>query len=695
MGLPGAHPWRVLLGAALENLDSLDVAGAILSYGVCDRSSLGVAGLYDGLPGGVHIDPHRAERMRRHTQPALAPADLLDRPRLQRMDARALAHLGRLSKPYVRRPGDRGFEMVDWSEALQAIGDAVPKPKGSRMAFLAGPDGLSIEAAYTFAKAARLLTATSVSLCPADAHDTVEASLERSLGVSRATASLEDLLEAQLILVVGSHLAVADARAVSLLLAAKRRGARVVVLNPIRERALSHVWTGSDLRSALFGTRLTDDFVEVAVGGDAAFFAGVNKAILERGGQEAAFVTARTEGIDELTAALESLSWDELSAAAGCPRRDMEWVAELAVRAERAVTVVGTGLTRGPGAAPALESILDLHLLRGFFGQDGSGVLPLAASAGTLGARACGLHSGLLPGPAPVGPGPAAILSQHWDKRFVPTKPGRGLADLPEAAAAGALDLLVCMGADPVQDLPHSDALAEVPVRVHLDTVVRPSMLADAGALVVLLPVTGFYGQDGGSTVLTADGRVRISPPLQYGAGVACDPWQALHAIATQLDPDLDEVLDYPHAGAIREEIDACVPALAGIGGLKAAGEWVRPGGRHAGTERSFPCADGRARFGAPTLSPRPALQVVARKSLPTGTPGRDTILLSETDAGVQGITSGDTVELTTEHGVYRGAACVMHMPAGAAHVCMPEAGALLPRVPGSDPVVVTLRRRS
>jgi anaerobic selenocysteine-containing dehydrogenase len=219
-------------------------------------------------------------------------------------------------------------------------------------------------------------------------------------------------------------------------------------------------------------------------------------------------------------------------------------------------------------------------------------------------------------------------------------------------------------------------------------------MLADAGELVVLLPIAGFYGQEGGSTVLTADGRVRLSPPLQYGAGAARDPWQAIHAVATQLDRDLDDVLDYTDAEAIRKEIDACVPALAGIGGLKAAGEWVRPGGRHAGTEATFPRADGRARFGAPSLSPRPALQVVARKSLPTGTPGRDTILLSDADAAAQGIASGDTVELTTEHGVYTGAACVMHMPAGAAHVCMPEAAALLPRVSGTDPVVVTLRRR-
>ena len=690
VGLPGAHPWRVFLETARDNLDALDVAWDILAHGVCDRSSLGVAGLHDGLPGGFHIDPHRAEHLRRHTQPALAPADLLDIGRLTRLDAGTLAHLGRLAHPYIRRPGDRGFERVRWDDALDAIQESVPKPRGKRMAFIAGADGLSIETAYHFAKTARLLASAHVDLCPSDTHDAVEAALDHALGLSRATASTEDLLDAQLILVAGSQLAKADGRAVSLLLAAKRKGARVVVINPLREPSLSHVWTGNDLRSALLGTRLTDDFVEVAAGGDPAFFTGVNKAIVERQGHHTAFVDQRTDGFADLQATLSHISWDDLEAAAGCPRRDMEWVAELAVRADRAVTLIGTGLSRGPGAQDAVGAILDLHLLRGWMGHDGSGVLPLASSAGTLGARAVGLHPARLPGGVPVGPGTAAMLSGKWGGHFIPAKAGHASSTLADAATH--LDLLVSLGADPFVDLPHPSRLSTIPVRVHLDTVVRPSMLEDAGQLVVLLPIAGFYAQRGGSTILTADHRIRFSPTLDDPTHDIRQPHDALHALAARLDPDIADALEYTDTAAIRTEVAEHVDRLEGIAGLHSAGDWVQPGGRHAGTETAFP--GGRARFTAPALGERPPLHVVARKGPPVGTGGRDTILLSAPDATPHGIHTGDHVEVSTEHGTYTGEAHVVHMPPGAVHVCMPEASNIFAAGPRPHLVAVTLRRR-
>ena len=94
--LPGVHPWRSLWSTMVDNLDNLPAAWSVLAHGVCDRSSLGVAGLNDGLPGGFHIDEPRRRHLRHHTQPAIAPADLLDLPRLRRMKPDALANLGRL-----------------------------------------------------------------------------------------------------------------------------------------------------------------------------------------------------------------------------------------------------------------------------------------------------------------------------------------------------------------------------------------------------------------------------------------------------------------------------------------------------------------------------------------------------------------------------------------------------------------------
>ena len=46
-------------------------------------------------------------------------------------------------------------------------------------------------------------------------------------------------------------------------------------MNPYFEPGMDRYWVPSVTRSALFGTRLTDDFFQIHPGGDIAFFTGV------------------------------------------------------------------------------------------------------------------------------------------------------------------------------------------------------------------------------------------------------------------------------------------------------------------------------------------------------------------------------------------------------------------------------------
>ncbi len=691
--LPGVHPWRSLWSTLVDNLDNLPAAWSVLAHGVCDRSSLGVAGLHDGLPGGFHIDETRRHQVRSHTQPPIAPADLLELPRLRAMAPSAMARLGRLASPYIHRAGDRGFTKVGWDEALRAIAAAVPKPNGKRMAFLAGEESLSIEAAYALSKTARLLTSAHVDLLPPSPPSDLEATLGAALGTPRSTASTEDILDAQVVFVVGTQLSTAESRARALLLAAKRRGARIVVINPVQEPALAQVRSQTHLPAALFGVRLADDFVEVAAGGDAAFFTGVAKAIVERKGSDTTFVHTRTNGLDHLSAALAAHTWSQLEAAAGCPRRDMEWVAELAVRAERGVTLIGTGLARHPHAAAAAGALANLHLLRGWFGTDGTGILPLATSIGRPGAQLVGVAPTHLPNHEVIGPGTAAELSKHWGGHFVPVKPGQSATELPALATQGELDLLVCLSAHLQRDLRTVQAFEHVGVRVFLDTVVRPSMALEGAALTVLLPIDGFYAQAGGATVHTADARIRFSPQVLPSLPLARPPWEALAALATTLDPELETALYWPDAAAIRREVATVVPTLAGIDALSSAGDWIQPGGRHAGTETSFPTASGRADFVPVPLASAPPLQVVPRRAPPVDSTDRKAVLISHTDAKRVGLHPGDSVRVTTDSGQFQGRARLITMPAGAVHVCLPEAADLFGDAAAQEPTTAAITR--
>ncbi|GAX89515.1 hypothetical protein [Effusibacillus lacus] len=57
----------------------------------------------------------------------------------------------------------------------------------------------------------------------------------------------------------------------------KRKGTKIIVINPYHEPAMEKYWIPSIAESALFGTKIADDFYQVNIGGDIVFMNGVMK----------------------------------------------------------------------------------------------------------------------------------------------------------------------------------------------------------------------------------------------------------------------------------------------------------------------------------------------------------------------------------------------------------------------------------
>src|SRR5206468_10991628 len=181
---------------------------------------------------------------------------------------------------------------------------------GERMGFYATSRGLVNETYYAFQKVARLLGSNHVDLCSRLCHAASVSGLKETLGVAAPTCSLKDMIGSDLVVILGSHLASNQPVTTKYLCYAKRQGTRIVVVNPMREPALERYWVPSDVRSALFGTRLVDDFFQVAVGGDIAFMHGVLKYLIERDGTDRDFIARRTTGFEEVRDQVAGLSWE-------------------------------------------------------------------------------------------------------------------------------------------------------------------------------------------------------------------------------------------------------------------------------------------------------------------------------------------------------------------------------------------------
>src|SRR6266850_150691 len=318
---PGRHPrprpFVEMAQVAWENRDQLGYALRILTRGVCDGCSLGPRGLRDDVIDGVHLYMTRLKLLRLNTMGPIPEGRLRDLAALRALRNQELHPLGRLPFPLIHRAGSGQLHRLSWDEALGIIGEALRELPGERMGFFATSRGIVNETYYAFQKVARLLGSNHVDLCARLCHAASVAGLKDTLGVPAPTCSLKDLIGSDLVVILGSHLANNQPVTMKYLTYAKRRGTRILVVNPMREPGLERYWVPSDLRSAVFGTRLMDDFFQVAVGGDVAFMHGVLKHLIEREWWDRVFVERHTTGFDETRALVASLSWEALERGAG------------------------------------------------------------------------------------------------------------------------------------------------------------------------------------------------------------------------------------------------------------------------------------------------------------------------------------------------------------------------------------------
>ena len=174
--------------------------------------------------------------------------------------------------------------------------------------------GITNEVYYAAQKAARFIGTNSVDNAARVCHAPSTNALKETIGVAATTCNYRDVIDSDLIVLFGADVANAQPVFMKYLYLAKKQGARVAVVNPLREPGLERYWVPSNVESALFGTRVTDEFFDVHTGGDAAFLNGVLKVLLAMGAIDKEFVTEHTEGFDSLLDQLEETSFDRLVA---------------------------------------------------------------------------------------------------------------------------------------------------------------------------------------------------------------------------------------------------------------------------------------------------------------------------------------------------------------------------------------------
>ncbi|MBY0280177.1 molybdopterin-dependent oxidoreductase, partial [Candidatus Binatia bacterium] len=292
---------RYTLTKAREAGGVIRLTRRLAAHNACKTCAVGMGGARGGMRNEAGSFPEVCKKsvqaQAADMQPPIDEAFFRhhDVAELERMTPRQLERAGRLGFPILWRAGDTHFRRVAWSEAHAVAAEAMRATRPERAFFYASGRS-SNEAAFLLQCVARLYGTNNVNNCSYYCHQASGVALQRALGTGTATVALDDLDHADAVFLIGANPASNHPRLITKLVELRRRGGKVVVINPLRELGLVRFRVPSDWRSMLFGSEVSDLYLQPHVGSDVAVLKLRLREVVARGACDRAFLAAHVDG---------------------------------------------------------------------------------------------------------------------------------------------------------------------------------------------------------------------------------------------------------------------------------------------------------------------------------------------------------------------------------------------------------------
>jgi molybdopterin-dependent oxidoreductase alpha subunit len=622
-----------------------------------------------------------------------------------------LEQQGRLTEPLYRAPDAAHYRPIAWDEALGRVADALRGLDSPDEAVFYTSGRTSNEAAFLYQLFARQLGTNNLPDCSHMCHESSGFGLSQAIGVGKGTVSLADFARADAIFVIGQNPGTNHPRMLATLQAAKRRGARVVAINPLRERGLVR-FTHPQEPLALLGrgTPIADLYLQVRVGGDVALLKGIMKEVLaaeaRRPGEvlDWPFLRGHTTGFEAFRRALELQPWEPLLEQSGVSREDMRRAAEAYVGAGSTIVCWAMGLTQHRNAVANVQEIVNLLLLRGNLGRPGAGACPVRGHSNVQGDRTVGITEK-----------PSEAFLERLGREFgfePPRRRGYDAVGAIRAMHEGRVRVFVGLGGNFAVATPDTaytaEALRRCQLTVQVSTKLNRSHLV-CGREAIVLPCLGRTERDvqaGGPQLVSVEDSMSVVHASQGHLEPAGEQLRSEPAIVAGLAEatlrgrsPLGWSALVGNYDRIRSRIERVIPGFEDYNRrVRGEGGFVLPSGART---RRFDTPDGRAHF---TVHGLPELQLGAGRLRLTTirshdqynttvyglddryrgvSGGRRVVLLHPEDMRERGLAQGDRVDITShfrgeERSVRGFRALPYDLPRGCAAAYFPEANPLV-----------------
>lgn len=528
-----------------------------------------------------------------------------------------LGKKGRLAEPMLLNKASSHYEPVSWEDAFQLIAGELNSLATPDEAVFYTSGRTSNEAAFLYQLFVRMYGTNNLPDCSNMCHESSGRGLNETIGIGKGTVSLEDIHQAELILIIGQNPGTNHPRMLTALEKCKERGGKIIAINPLPEPGLMYFINpqspGKMLRG---GTALADLFLQVRINGDVALLKAI-MILLWREEQKNPgkifdhdFIKSNTSGYDHFIRELQLQPFEECVAASGVSASLIREAAALIQQHEKIVVCWAMGLTQHINAVDNIKEIVNLLLLKGSIGKPGAGPCPVRGHSNVQGDRTMGIWEMM----------PHSFLDQ-LGKAFhfkPPLHHGYDTVHSIKAMHEGKVKVFFAMGGNFLSATPDTlytaAALRNTDLTVHVSTKLNRSHLVH-GRRALILPCLGRTDKDfqnGKEQFVSCENSMGVvqqskgvlSPPskkLLSEVAIICGLAKATLKKNSRVDWNSMQN-DYD---SIRDMIEQVVP------GFEKYNERVRqPAGFYlpnAAKEKNFKTTTGKAQFSA---LPLPAIKL-------------------------------------------------------------------------------------
>jgi molybdopterin-dependent oxidoreductase alpha subunit len=534
-------------------------------------------------------------------------------PELSQQSDFELGKHGRFTHPMILKSGASHYEPIGWDQAFDLIAENLNSLDSPNEAAFYTSGRTSNEAAFMYQLFARAFGTNNLPDCSNMCHESSGAALGEQIGIGKGTVTLEDIHQADCILIVGQNPGTNHPRMLTALQKAVRRGCQIISINPLQEAGMGEFLNPQELGGMLgVGTPIAKRHLPVRINGDVALMKGLIKEMLASEDQhgpgsvfDLEFIHSSTVGFAELIDDIRKADWTEIVEESGIEREKIRRAADILVRSKRTIACWAMGLTQHKNAVGNIQMVTNVLLLRGNIGRTGAGPCPVRGHSNVQGDRTMGIFEKM----------PEEFLAA-LDREFgisTPRAHGLDTVETIKAMHDGRVKVFVGLGGNFMAATPDTAFVAEAlkrckltvqvstkPNRAHLITGLTALILPCLGRTEIDKQLTGVQFvtvEDSMGVVHASHGTLKAgSAELKSEVAIVCGLAQAVFRNA----PEKLAIADWSALSSnydfIRDHISRVVPGFEDFNQrVRKPGGFYLPNAPRDG--RVFETPSGRASF--------------------------------------------------------------------------------------------------